>query len=60
MKNTSVSKMSKKAQRDYYSRQRNSWGGLFPVTRKPAKPGAYNRASAKAKDRKEMEVRKYE
>jgi len=43
-----VSKMSKKAQKEYYSRQRNTWGSLSPVTRKPAKPQAYNRAKMKS------------
>lgn len=42
-----IEKMSKKAQKEYYARQRNSWGGLSPVTRRPDKPNAYNRARAK-------------
>ena len=44
----SVDKMSKKARREYYAKQRKDWGSLSPVTRCPANPRAYNRAKLKA------------
>ena len=43
----SVEKMSKKAQKAYYARQRRDWNGLSPVTRCPANPKAYNRSRLK-------------
>lgn len=46
-KTVALEKMSKKAQREYYARQRNGWGGLSPVTRCPERPNAYNRAREK-------------
>lgn len=42
-----IEKMSKKAQKEYYAKQRNGWNGLSPVTRCAAKPGVYNRAKQK-------------
>ena len=36
-------KLSKKKQREMNARQRGSWGGLNPVTRRPPNPKAYNR-----------------
>lgn len=36
-------KLSKKKKRELDSKRRGSWNGLNPVTRKPAKPKAYNR-----------------
>lgn len=49
MKYTSVGKMSKKAQREYYAKQRGDWGGLSPVTRICPNKGknAYNRQAQK-------------
>ena len=47
MKTIAVEKMSKKAQKEYYAKQRNGWGGLSPVTRCPDRPNAYNRAREK-------------
>ena len=41
-------KMSKKKQKEYYSRQRKDWGSLSPVTRRPADPKAYDRAKQKS------------
>ncbi len=43
----SYEKMSKKAKRAEDLRRRGSWGGLNPVTRKPANPRAYDRAVQK-------------
>ena len=40
-------KMSKSAKRTENLRRRGSWGGLNPVTRKPANPRAYDRAAQK-------------
>lgn len=39
-------KLSKKQRRAADARQRGSWGGLNPVTRKPQNPRAYNRKKA--------------
>ena len=39
-------KLSKKKQRELIAMKRGSWGGLNPVTRKPANPKAYNRRTA--------------
>ena len=38
-----LEKMSKKAKRAYYAARRGTWGAISPVTRAPAKPGAYKR-----------------
>ena len=40
-------KLSKKAKRALDARKRGSWGGLNPVTRRPANPKAYDRNKAK-------------
>lgn len=47
MKDTAITKLSKKAQREYYAKQRNSWGALSPVTRCSEKINVYNRAKTK-------------
>lgn len=39
-------KLQKKKQRELQAKQRGSWGGLNPVTRKPANSKAYNRKKA--------------
>ena len=41
-------KLSKKKQRELNLAKRGSWGGLNPVTRKPAPPKAYNRKKAQS------------
>lgn len=46
-----IAKMSKKAKREYYSRQRRDWGGLSPVTRCGSTKG-YARAADKAEWKK--------
>ena len=38
-----VEKLSKKKQRERSRAKRGTWGGINPVTRKPANPKAYNR-----------------
>ena len=40
-------KLSKKKQRELTAKQRGSWNGLNPVTRKPENPKAYNRRKAR-------------
>ena len=40
-------KLSKKERRRLDAQKRGSWGGLDPVTRKPANPKAYNRQKAR-------------
>lgn len=42
-------KMSKKAKKEFNKKKRVVWG-MSPVTRKPAKPSAYNRAKMKQKN----------
>ena len=41
-------RLSKKKQRELNAMKRGSWGGLNPVTRKPANPKAYNRKTARS------------
>ena len=40
-------KLSKKKKRELDAKRRSSWGGVNPVTRKPANSKAYNRAKAR-------------
>ena len=40
-------KLSKKKKRELDAKRRASWGGVSPVTRKPANPKAYNRKKAR-------------
>ncbi len=40
-------KLSKKKRRELDAKRRGSWGGLNPVTRKPANPKAYKRIKRK-------------
>jgi len=39
-----LSKQSKIKQKQYHMSKRGSWGGLNPVTRKPANPKAYTKS----------------
>lgn len=41
-------KKSKKAQRAENALKRGSWGGINPITRRPAPPKAYSRNKIKA------------
>lgn len=41
-------KLSKKKRRELDAIKRGGWGGLNPVTRKPANPRAYNRRKAQS------------
>ena len=45
------SKMSKKAQREYNAKRRNSWGEMSPVTRIVPNKKAYNRHAFKSEER---------
>ena len=42
-----IDKRSKKAQKEYYSRQRHTWGELNPVTRSVPSGKVYNRKKEK-------------
>ena len=42
-----LDKRSKKAQREYYAKQRTTWGELNPVTRSVPSGKAYNRKKEK-------------
>ena len=46
-KYVSLDKRSKKAQREYYSERRRTWGELNPVTRSVPSGKAYNRKKEK-------------
>lgn len=46
-KYVSLEKRSKKAQREYYARQRRTWGELNPVTRTVPSGKIYNRKKVK-------------
>lgn len=47
-------KMSKKAQREYYKKQRRDWNGISPVTRCERDPKKYDRAKEKTACRAEI------
>ena len=47
-----IDKRSKKAQKEYYSKQRGTWGELNPVTRSVPSGKTYNRNKEKQKNRK--------
>ena len=48
----SIDKRSKKAQKQYYSAQRSTWGSLNPVTRTVPNGKAYKRSRDKQTERK--------
>ena len=55
MKNyVSLDKRSKKAQKEYHSKQRRTWGNLNPVTRSVPSGKAYNRKKEKERISKEF------
>ena len=43
-----LNKQSKKAQKAYYAKQRKTWQGLDPVTKRVESKKTYNRAKQKA------------
>ena len=45
--NVSLNKQSKKAQREYFSKRRRTWGALNPVTRSVPSGKTYNRKKVK-------------
>ena len=47
-----IDKRSKKAQKEYYSKQRGTWGELNPVTSGVPSGKTYNRNKDKQKNRK--------
>ena len=48
-----LDKQSKRQQREYYSRQRNTWNGVKPVTKAvPSKVG-YDRKKTKDRERRD-------
>ena len=47
-----IDKRSKKAQKEYYSKQRGTWGELNPVTRRVPSGKTYKRNKDKQKNRK--------
>lgn len=55
-----INKMTKKQQKEYYSRQRGTWNGLNPVTRTVPNGKAYNRNKKKQEylrsDRESMKM----
>ena len=53
-KYVSLDKRSKKAQREYYSERRHTWGELNPVTRSVPSGKTYNRKKEKKKIRREL------
>ena len=48
----SLDKRSKKAQKEYYSSLRRTWGGLNPATRTVPNGKAYSRSKAKQEGRR--------
>lgn len=55
MKNyVSLDKRSKKAQKEYHSKQRRTWGDLNPVTRSVPSGKGYNRKKEKERISKEF------
>lgn len=53
-KYVSMDKRSKKAQKEYHSKQRRTWGDLNPVTRSVPSGKAYNRKKEKERISKEF------
>ena len=53
-KYVSVDKRSKKQQKEYYSKQRSTWGELNPVTRSVPSGKFYNRKKEKERISKEF------
>ena len=47
-----INKKSKKAQKEYYAKKRNTWGKLNPMTRTMPNGKGYNRKKLKQEDRR--------
>ncbi|MDD6812350.1 MAG: hypothetical protein PUD93_10860 [Lachnospiraceae bacterium] len=55
-----VSKMTKKQQKEYYSKHRNTWNGLNPVTRTVPNGKGYNRNKQKQEDYRNDRLSRYD
>ena len=55
-KYVSLDKRSKKAQKEYHSKQRRTWGEINPVTRSVPSGKAYNRKKEKRGSAKNSEM----
>lgn len=55
-----VSKMTKKQQKEYYSKHRSTWNGLNPVTRTVPNGKGYNRKKQKQEDCKNGRLSRYD
>lgn len=55
-----VSKMTKKQQKEYYSKHRNTWNGLNPVTRTVPNGKGYNRNKQKQAEFKNGRLSQYD
>ncbi len=55
-----VSKMTKKQQKEYHSKHRNTWNGLNPVTRTVPNGKGYNRNKQKQIDFKNGRLSQYD
>ena len=53
-KYVALEKRSKKQQKEYYSRQRRTWGDIYPVTRSVPSGKTYNRKKEKERISKEF------
>ena len=51
-----MDKRSKKAQREYHTKQRGSWHGLNPITRTVQSRKTYDRARVKQADRRDLGI----
>ena len=51
-----LDKRSKKAQREYYSKQRGSWYGVNPITRTVQSRKAYDGARIKQTNRRDFGI----
>ena len=47
-----INKKSKKAQKEYYAKKRNTWGEFNPMTRTMPNGKVYNRKKLKQEDRR--------
>lgn len=47
-----INKKSKKAQKEYYAKKRNTWGEFNPMTRTMPNGKGYNRKKMKQEDRR--------
>ena len=54
MKMIPLEKQSKRNQREFFSKKRNSWNGISPVTRVAPDKTKYSRKRQKAEDRRSL------